>query len=326
MNLRGSRERLLDHHSHHHQGFQHHQHQHHHHLHHQHHLYSNRLHRSVGSGLEQQIKSPSSSDSSRKKNTKVLVISASGAASGSAHQFMGGPSGNTESIAVVKPITPSRMQKSRGKHPPQSYRYEWIRDASYSLVTNLGARVGKTGKIHITLWRYSGPLIAQKCILRIIILANHARESFTWNLSLTCCANSSWTIFPISKLISVWLNFEICYLNVKCHISETLKHKDLMVKHLTLRRVPLPWIMISYQVPSTLPQAQIWKWSHSLPHPLNCIGFSTNKPPLLHKILTRGAAQVGGVMVVRQLPASFPDPAGPARHRRRLRHRDNSKP
>ena len=124
MNLRGSRERLLDHHSHHHQGFQHHQHQHHHHLHHQHHLYSNRLHRSVGSGLEQQIKSPSSSDSSRKKNTKVLVISASGAASGSAHQFLGGPSGNTESIAVVKPITPSRMQKSRGKHPPQSYRYE----------------------------------------------------------------------------------------------------------------------------------------------------------------------------------------------------------
>ena len=51
----GSRERLIDHH---------------------HHLYSNRLHRSVGSGLEQQIKSPSSSDSSRKKNTKVLVISA----------------------------------------------------------------------------------------------------------------------------------------------------------------------------------------------------------------------------------------------------------
>lgn len=53
----GSREHLIDHHHH-------------------HHLYSNRLHRSVGSGLEQQIKSPSSSDSSRKKNTKVLVISA----------------------------------------------------------------------------------------------------------------------------------------------------------------------------------------------------------------------------------------------------------
>ena len=189
MNLRGSRERLLDHHSHHHQGFQHHQHQHHHHLHHQHHLYSNRLHRSVGSGLEQQIKSPSSSDSSRKKNTKVLVISASGAASGSAHQFLGGPSGNTESIAVVKPITPSRMQKSRGKHPPQSYRYK-SGLPTLSWVTNLEVRGGNSCNNS----DYSGSMVAQECIFRITYYSCKSRtrkfylKSFT---ALTCFANSS---------------------------------------------------------------------------------------------------------------------------------------
>ena len=134
--------------------------------------------------------------------------------------------------------------------------------------------------------------------------------------------------FFLNKFFHIknWFDFDAWHFaECEIHIAETLKHKDLMVKHLTLRRVPLPWIMIFYQVLSTLPRAQIWKWSHSHPLPLNSTGYNTNKPPLLHKILTRGVAQVGD-MVVRQLPASFPDPAGPARHRRRLRHRDNSKP
>ena len=56
------------------------------------------FHRSLGSGLEQphQVKSPSSSDSSRKKNTKVLVIPSNS----------GGPT--SEALAsIIKPITPS---------------------------------------------------------------------------------------------------------------------------------------------------------------------------------------------------------------------------
>ncbi len=78
---------------------------------------SNRLHRSVGSGLEQtfNIKSPSSSDSSRKKNTAVMVI----------------PSGSADGLATqVQTVTPPTRSSSgaattRGqmRPPPQATSY-----------------------------------------------------------------------------------------------------------------------------------------------------------------------------------------------------------
>jgi len=102
---RGSRERLLDQHA-------------------GHHMYSNKLHRSLGSGLEnyhqphaqqlqpqqpQNVKSPSSSDSSRKKNTKVLVISANNSS---------GPPSEAMAAIVNKPITPSRNKRKSTTSSP----------------------------------------------------------------------------------------------------------------------------------------------------------------------------------------------------------------